>query len=124
MKRFLLIVISVLSVFTLSAEAKHKQYEKWYQNQWCAEHHGETEVVLPDRTRCDCETATHAIEFDFGTKWSEAIGQALHYSLHLNKPAGVVLILESEKDYTYWIRLNETVKYFQLPITIWKVENF
>jgi len=124
MKRFLLVVVSLLSVLAQSADAKHKQHEKWYQKQWCSEHRGKTEVVLSDRTRCDCETETHAIEFDFGSKWSEAVGQALYYSFQLNKPAGVVLILESKKDYTYWVRLNTTIEHFQLPITTWKVENF
>jgi hypothetical protein len=27
---------------------------------------GRVEVVLPDGTRCDCVTDTHAIEFEFG----------------------------------------------------------
>jgi hypothetical protein len=40
--------------------------EKWYQQKWCEAHKGQTEVVLPDGTRCDCVTDTHAIEFDFG----------------------------------------------------------
>jgi hypothetical protein len=30
-------------------------------------------VVLPGGTRCDCVTDTHAIEFDFGDNWAEAI---------------------------------------------------
>lgn len=124
MKRFLLVIVSILSLFAQSAEANHKQYEKWYQERWCSEHDGKIEVVLLDRTRCDCETASHVIKFDFGPKWSEAIGQALYYSLQLNKPAAVVLILENEKDYTYWVRLNTTVKHFNLPITTWKIENF
>jgi hypothetical protein len=34
--------------------------EKYYQEKWCAEQSGKTEVVLPDRTRCDCLTKTHA----------------------------------------------------------------
>jgi len=58
------------------------------------------EVVLPDKTRCDCLTETHAIEFDFGSKWAEAIGQALYYAIHANKRAGIVLVLE-KKDYRY-----------------------
>ena len=28
---------------------------------------------LPDGTRCDCVTDTHAIEFDFGVNWAEAL---------------------------------------------------
>ncbi len=40
-----------------------------------------TEFINPDNSRTDCISATHAIEVDFSTKWAEAIGQALHYSL-------------------------------------------
>ena len=40
-----------------------------------------TEFTNPDGTRTDCISATHAIEVDFSSKWAEAIGQALHYSL-------------------------------------------
>ena len=79
------------------------------------------EVVLPDRTRCDCLTQTHAIEFDFGSKWAEAIGQSLYYSLQTGKRAGIVLILEKSKDYRYWIRLNTTIEYFNLPIDARKI---
>lgn len=124
MKKLTGVLLVILSLSAQPVDAKRKQYEKWYQMQWCAEHNGKTEVWLPDRTRCDCETATHAIEFDFGSKWAEAIGQALYYSVHLNKPAGVVLILERKEDYRYWNRLKTTVEHFNLPLTTWKIENF
>jgi len=29
----------------------HAHPEKYYQNRWCQEHHGQAEVVLPDQTR-------------------------------------------------------------------------
>jgi hypothetical protein len=45
--------------------------EKWYQIKWCEAHNGQVEVVLPDGTRCDCVTDTHAIEFDFGNNRAE-----------------------------------------------------
>jgi len=76
---------------------------------------------LPDKTRCDCLTQTHAIEFDFGNKWAEAIGQSLYCSLQTGKRAGIVLILEKSKDYRYWIRLNTTIEHFNLPIDTWKM---
>ena len=79
------------------------------------------EVVLPDKTRCDCVTDTHAIEFDFGNKWTEAVGQSLYYSLQPGKKAGVVLILENVKDRKYWIRLKTTIEHFNLPIDTWAV---
>ena len=75
-----------------------------------------------DRTRCDCLTDDYAIEFDFGKKWAEAIGQSLYYSLQTGKQAGIVLILEDPKDYKYWIRLNTTIDHFGLPIKTWKME--
>ena len=80
------------------------------------------EYVLPDSTRCDCLTETHAVEFDFADKWAEAIGQALHYSTQTGKRAGIVLILESEIDHKYWIKLNTTIRYLDLPIDVWKAE--
>ena len=47
--------------------AKREHPEKWYQEKWCEAQKGQVEVVLPDGTRCDCVTDTHAIEFDFGS---------------------------------------------------------
>lgn len=79
------------------------------------------ECVLADMTRADCVTEEYAVEFDFGSKWAEAIGQSLYYSLQTGKKAGVVLIIESKKDYKYWIRLNTTIDQHHLPIKTWKV---
>ena len=63
--RFGLILFIVL-VLPTSVLAKREHPEKWYQQKWCEAHRGQVEVVLPDGTRCDCLTETHAIEFDFG----------------------------------------------------------
>lgn len=120
MKKLTLITL-LLSTVLLCA-ATHRNPEKYYQEKWCKEHNGKTEVVLPDRTRCDCVTETHAIEFDFGNKWAEAIGQSLYYSLQTGKKAGIVLILEEESDYKYWIRLNTTIDHFKIPIDVWLME--
>ena len=95
--------------------------EQIYQHAWCSEHHGRAEVVLADNTRADCITATHAIEFDFGPKWAEAIGQALYYSKQTGKRAGVVLIIDPERGWKYWVRLNDTIKEFNLPVDTWAI---
>lgn len=94
--------------------------ESYYVDKWCSDR-GKQEARMPDGTRCDCLTATHAIEFDFGPKWDEAIGQSLNYALQTNKRAGIVLILRSEKDYRYWIRLNTVIDYHKLPIDTWLI---
>ena len=78
-------------------------------------------MVLPDGTRCDCVTDSHAIEFDFGSGWGESIGQSMYYSLQTKKKAGIVLILETMKDRKYWIRLNTTIEHFNLPIDTWSI---
>ena len=101
--------------------AGHLHPEKWYQEQWCHEEQGQMEYVLPDKTRCDCMTHTHAVEFDFGVKWAEAIGQALHYAGTTGKRAGIVLILEGKKDCKYLIRLNSVIQHYELPIDVWTV---
>lgn len=104
--------------------AKHKMKEKEYQKIWCDEAGGTVEVIMPDGTRCDCLTEEYAIEFDFGPKWCEAIGQSLNYALQTNKKAGIVLILESQNDYKFWIRLNTVIDHFNLPVKTWMYKNY
>ncbi|MHA2217847.1 MAG: hypothetical protein ACXACY_18080 [Candidatus Hodarchaeales archaeon] len=117
-----LILLTIL-VFPASALGKREHPEKWYQQKWCEEQKGQVEVVLPDGTRCDCVTDTHAIEFDFGSKWAEAVGQSAYYAIQTGKKAGIVLILETMKDRKYWLRLNTTIEHFNLPIDTWSVES-
>ena len=100
-----------------------RKAEKHYQAEWCAGK-GKTEHVLPDRTRVDCLTDSHAIEFDWGKKWHEGIGQSLYYAVQTEKRAGVVLILTGRKQYKYWIRLNSTIDYHRLPIDTWLIEDY
>jgi hypothetical protein len=117
------LILLIILVFPASALGKREHPEKWYQQRWCEANRGQVEVVLPDGTRCDCVTDTHAIEFDFGNGWGESIGQSMYYSLQTGKKAGIVLILETMKDRKYWIRLNTTIEHFSLPIDTWRIEN-
>jgi hypothetical protein len=55
----LILIIILMFPATLLAGREHP--EKWYQVKWCEAHGGKIEVVLPDGTRCDCVTDTHAI---------------------------------------------------------------
>lgn len=96
--------------------------ERDYQKVWCARHSGQMEYRLPDATRVDCLTATHAVEVDFGKKWAEAIGQSLYYSSCTGKRAGVVLILDGESEFRFLRRLQATIKSAALPIDVWIVK--
>lgn len=56
---------------------------------------GIQEYELNDKTRVDCLTKTHAIEFDFANKVYEAIGQSLYYGIKTKRKPGIVLIVEN-----------------------------
>ncbi len=120
--RKITILTIVLCLIPMLLFAKHLHPEKYYQNSWCAEQDGQVEYRLPDMTRCDCLTETYAVEVDFARKWYEAVGQSLYYSMQTGKRAGILLIIESEKDMKYWIRLNSTIQHFGLPVDTWMIE--
>jgi hypothetical protein len=113
----------LLFVFSGSAVG-HLQLEKEYQAAWCA---GQTEYVLPDRTRIDCLTNDFAIEIDFADHWNQSPGQALFYSNYYNAILGfdkwqvwvrpaIALILEIESDCRFLKRLRTAtyIKIFQI----------
>ena len=110
----------VISFFASGAACSNP--EEYYVEQWCSQCGGEIEYHLPDGTRCDCVMPAYAIEFDFGHKFYEAIGQAFYYASKLNKRPGIVLILEKKKDLVYWKRLKYTVRYWHLPIKVWAIQ--
>lgn len=76
-------------------------HETDYVHAYCS---GFKEYVLPDKTRIDCLTDTHACEFDWAKKWYEGFGQALWYAHNTGKKPCLVLILKSDKDYKYFNR--------------------
>lgn len=117
-RRSLLLVL--LSFLLLSCGPPKKLNEKWYQERWCALQNGESEVRLEDKTRCDCLTNEYAIEVDFSRKWAEAVGQSLHYAKMTGKQAGILLIVESNKDSRHYERLEGLIEYHQLPIKVWQ----
>lgn len=115
------VLLTVVSCDMQTPPSSSRRLEKDYQFQWCREQGGAIEVELPDGTRCDCLTATHAIEFDFARKWAEAIGQALYYSDQTGRRPGIVLIMNPRTDQRYWQRLQATIRRFNLPIDVWQV---
>jgi len=111
----------VAILFLGDAQAASLHPEKYYQEKWCNEHKGKTEVVLTNNTRADCITDSNVIEFDFGKKWAESIGQALNYSEQTGKRAGIVLIMEDASESKYLLRVKDIIKHFRLPIDVWGI---
>ncbi|MDO5304528.1 MAG: hypothetical protein Q4E87_03005 [bacterium] len=88
-------------------DENHKYKEKHYVQAYCK---GQIEYRLPDKTRVDCLTDEYAIEFDYGNKWAEGIGQSLYYAKKTGKKPAIALILRSEKDNKYIERINAVDK--------------
>jgi len=119
-----LILLALLVLFFSSAAfAAHKHLENEYQSQWCAEQHGVTEYVLDDSTRVDCLTDEYAIEFDFGPKWAEAIGQSLYYAEKTGRKPGIVLILETKTSGRYLKRLKVVAEKYNIKVWTMKPED-
>ena len=106
--KYIIIFLLSFNVFAL---------EKDYQVKYCR---GEIEVRLPDKTRIDCLTETHAIEYDYGKKWAEAIGQSLYYAMHTGKRAGIVLII-APTETRFLTRAKAVIEHYGLPIDVWSV---
>lgn len=79
---------------------------------------GQIEYVLVDGTRVDCLTDEYAIEYDYGRKWSESIGQALHYGMMTGRKPGIVLIYQNPDHIE---RLVNVIAYYDLPIRVWLI---
>lgn len=111
--------LTALFILGSTFPAHAKEYEKYYQEQWCMAHNGEAEVVLEDMSRVDCITATEAVEVDFAHKWAEAIGQSLLYANMLDKEPAVLLIV-NEKSAKYITRFHNAAD--GLGIKIYLIE--
>lgn len=117
-----LVTVSLLLLLPILAFAQgHKHPERWYQEKWCSSR-GQMEVIMPDMSRADCMNATHIVEFDFGKKWAESIGQALNYGAQSGKVPGIVLILERPGDERYLERVKTVRATYGLPLEIWTVD--
>ncbi|WP_100913519.1 hypothetical protein [Pseudoalteromonas spongiae] len=93
--------------------------EAYYVKRNCS---GAIEHRLPDKTRIDCLTDTHAIEYDWGKKWHEALGQSLYYSAMSGKKAGIVLIVNPKTKDRYLTRLNKTIEAHGLNVDVWTID--
>ena len=117
MKKNLLLI--ALLLFSISAFSQTREKESYYQKKFAEIVKGEREVVLEDRTRVDIVTDTHVIEVDFGEKWAESIGQSLHYEGMLNKQAGVLLVLDLDKEERFLDRLIGVAAKHGIDVWVW-----
>ena len=89
-----------LLIFSAQAEGARLNHERFYQEEWCGEHKGIIEHILPDKTRVDCLLHDYAVEVAFSGKHHQALGQSLFHAQMTGRFAGVLLIMEHpEQEY-------------------------
>ncbi len=109
----LIFFIALIVGFFNNAHALEKDYVSKHCN-------GQIEFVLPDRTRIDCLTDSHAIEYDFGRNFYQAVGQSLHYAMFTGKRAGIVLII-NDSELRFYNRAKALINHYGLPIDLWVI---
>jgi hypothetical protein len=110
------IVLCLLS----SSNALAVENEDYYNRLFCTEMGGQAEYVLPDRSRVDCLTNTHAFEADWaqGLKVYESIGQALYYSAETRRQPGILLLIKNKNSERYIRKVKRVIEAFNLPIKL------
>jgi len=75
MKKFVYILFAYLTIQSANAI----ENEDYYNRQFCIQESGQAEYRLPDRSRVDCLTDTHAYEADWASAlpWSAALRDVL-----------------------------------------------
>jgi hypothetical protein len=117
----IIVIVLAASHAVIAGELYPLPFERYQQN-WCKDHNGATNVRIKDGTTADCITSAHVVEFESAPKWKDVIGRALYCSLETGKKAGIVLIVEDKAGLEYWNRLKSTIDYFKLPIDTWKID--
>tara|TARA_B100000678_G_C18011603_1_gene423013 strand:- start:34 stop:651 length:618 start_codon:yes stop_codon:yes gene_type:complete len=108
-----------LNNFTPNKAIKYREAD--YVDYACPKMNGVIEFSLDDGSRVDCETDTHSIEFDFGKKWAEAIGQALYYSSKTGKQPGIFLIIAEKRDWNNLEKIKRVIKTQGMDVKIWTI---
>lgn len=105
--KWLLICTFFISTYSVGfSQATEKDYALVIQ----AHLGGELEVTVPGG-RADLVTSKYAFEIEKAKNWKESIGQALWYGLQTNKQPGIILYMETEKDFNYVQQLNSALEY-------------
>lgn len=95
------IIILIMTLLPIIAEAKHPHPESYYQKIDCTLKGGIAEYRLPNKRRIDCLTKEEAIEHDWQKKLFECLGQALYYGYATKRKAVCALIVKEKNSKEY-----------------------
>ena len=94
--------------------------EDYYNRQFCTEVSGQPEYQLPDKSRIDCLTNTHAFEADWadGLKVYESVGQSLYYAAETGKQPGILLLIRKNGSDKHIRKVKRVIERWKLPIKL------
>jgi len=94
--------------------------EDYYNRQFCTEVSGQPEYQLPDKSRIDCLTNTHAFEADWadGLKVYESVGQSLYYAAETGKQPGILLLIRKNGSDKHIRKVRRVIERWKLPIKL------
>lgn len=117
MKNLLLILISLCALSLQAQRISEAQYVRLLNDEW----KGKMEYTVTSG-RVDILTDEYAIEVERASKWKQAIGQALWYGLQTERKPGIILIVENNEEYKYFLQLNSVLQHAGLTeqITVWQ----
>ena len=116
MKKFVYILFAYLTIQSANAI----ENEDYYNRQFCIQESGQAEYRLPDRSRVDCLTDTHAYEADWadGLKVYESIGQSLYYAAETGKKPGILLLVRKKNSDKHIRKVKRVIESWSLPIKL------
>jgi len=112
----LIILLTILII-----QSSHAlENEDYYNRQFCTQESGQAEYSLPDRSRVDCLTDTHAFEADWadGLKVYESIGQSLYYAAETGKQPGILLLVRKKNSDKHIRKVRRVIESWSLPIKL------
>ena len=112
--------ILTFAISILFSHANAIENEDYYNRQFCSEVSGQVEYELPDRSRIDCLTDTHAYEADWadGLKVYESIGQSLYYAAETGKKPGILLLVRKHNSDKHIRKVRRVIESWDLPIKL------
>ena len=112
--------ILTLAISILFSHAYAIENEDYYNRQFCTQESGQAEYKLPDRSRIDCLTDTHAYEADWadGLKVYESIGQSLYYAAETGKKPGILLLIRKKNSDKHIRKVRRVIGHWSLPIKL------
>ena len=105
--------LTVALFLSFPSDALEARSEDDHVKEWCTRNNGEIEYHFKDRTRVDCLTSTHAVEFKLAEEWQEvvrSVGQVIHYARMAERRPGIVLVVRAKNECKWVQRLEEDLK--------------